>query len=42
MTKNEAINILHRIDMDPGIADQFTEEEITELERLAHECKSNK
>lgn len=35
MTKAEAKRILLRIVKDPGIADQFTEEEIEELEFIA-------
>lgn len=35
MTQSEAKKILLRIIKDPGIADQFTEEEIEELELLA-------
>lgn len=35
MTKKEAKKILTRIQNDPGLADQFTEEEIEELENIA-------
>lgn len=35
MTKKEAKRILLRIANNPGIADQFTEEEIEELENIA-------
>jgi len=35
MTPREARTILKRIINDPGIADQFTEEEIEKLEELA-------
>jgi len=35
MTSKEAKNILKRIINDPGLADQFTEEEIEKLEELA-------
>ena len=35
MTPREARNILKRIINDSGLADQFTEEEIEELEKLA-------
>jgi hypothetical protein len=35
MTKKEALTILKRIARDPGIADQFTEEEIEEIEYIA-------
>lgn len=36
MTRKEALNILMRIQNDPSIADQFTEEEIEELENQAN------
>lgn len=32
MTKKEALKLLKRIQIDPSIADQFTEEEIEQLE----------
>jgi len=35
MTRKEALKILKKIIKDPGIADQFTEEEIEELEEIA-------
>jgi len=35
MTKKEALTTLKRIGRDPGLADQFTEEEIEKLEELA-------
>ena len=35
MTKRQAIETLKRIANNPGLADQFTEEEIEELEELA-------
>jgi len=35
MTSREAESILKRIINNPGLADQFTEEEIEELEKLA-------
>lgn len=35
MTKREAKFILEKINRDPGIADQFTEEEIESLEQIA-------
>jgi len=35
MTTREAKNILKRIDNNPDLADQFTEEEIEKLEKLA-------
>lgn len=34
MTKREAKSILDKIMNNPSIADQFTEEEIEELERI--------
>lgn len=37
MTKKEAKSILHKIITNPGLADQFTEEEIEDLERLVSE-----
>lgn len=36
MTKKEAKAILHKIMLDPLIADQFTEEEIKLLENTAN------
>jgi len=36
MTSKEANVILNKIDNDPSIADQFTEEEIEELKRIAY------
>jgi len=36
MTRKEALKILKRIQSDPSIADQFTEEEIEELEYIAN------
>lgn len=39
MTREEAKNILLRLDRDPNIADQFTEEEIQELEKIANSSK---
>jgi len=33
MTAREAKSILKKIAIDPGLADQFTEEEIKELEQ---------
>lgn len=35
MNKKEAREILNRIVRNPGLADQFTEEEIEELELIA-------
>lgn len=35
MTQKEAKRILNKIINDPGIADQFTEEELEELEYIA-------
>jgi len=35
MTPREAKNILKKIDNHPHLADQFTEEEIEKLEKLA-------
>ena len=35
MTKSEAKKMLQKIINDPGIADQFTEEEIEKLEEIA-------
>jgi len=35
MTKKQALTTLKRIARDPGLADQFTEEEIEKLEKLA-------
>jgi len=35
MTKSEAKSILNKIITNPGLADQFTEEEIEELEKIA-------
>lgn len=35
MTSIEAKKILNRITIDPSLADQFTEEEIEELEYIA-------
>jgi len=35
MTKLEAKKMLQKIIKDPGIADQFTEEEIEKLEEIA-------
>lgn len=35
MTQGEAKNILKRIAINPDLADQFTEEEIEELEEIA-------
>ena len=32
MTKKEALKLLKRIQLDPSLADQFTEEEIEQLE----------
>jgi len=32
MTKKEALKLLKRIQIDPSIADQFTEDEIEQLE----------
>lgn len=32
MTKKESLEILKRIQIDPSLADQFTEEEIEQLE----------
>ena len=40
MTKQQAITILKRIARDPGIADQFTEDEIEEIEYIASEKKA--
>jgi len=37
MTKKEAKKILLRIANDPGIADQFTEDEIEKMEELVGE-----
>jgi hypothetical protein len=36
MTRKEALNTLKRIYNDPSIADQFTEEEIEQLEYEAN------
>jgi len=36
MTQKEALKILKRIQIDPSLADQFTEEEIEQLEYEAH------
>jgi len=36
MTKKEALKLLKRIQNDPSLADQFTEEEIEQLEYEAH------
>jgi hypothetical protein len=36
MTKKEALKILKRIQNDPSLADQFTEEEIEQLEYKAN------
>lgn len=35
MSKEEAKKILNQILRNPGLADQFTEEEVEEMERLA-------
>jgi hypothetical protein len=35
MNKNQALTTLKRIASDPGLADQFTEEEIEKLEEIA-------
>lgn len=35
MTKEEARNLLYKIIHNPGLADQFTEDEIEEIEELA-------
>lgn len=35
MTKSDALSTLKKIAKDPSIADQFTEEEIEELEFIA-------
>lgn len=35
MTKKEAKSILNKLIDNPGLADQFTEEEIEELEYIA-------
>lgn len=40
MTSKEARRILNRIVVDPCIADQFTEEEIEELEYIANQKKA--
>lgn len=40
MTSKEAKRILNKIINDPGLADQFTEEEIEELEYIASEKKA--
>lgn len=37
MTKKEAKSILNKIINNPGLADQFTEDEIEELEKIANE-----
>lgn len=34
MTKKEALKLLKRIQNDPSLADQFTEEEIEEMELI--------
>jgi len=39
MTKQEAKNTLDKIANNPGIADQFTEEEIEEMEYIVNENK---
>ena len=39
MTIKEAKRILKRIESDPSLADQFTEDEIIELEKKASEKK---
>jgi len=40
MTKKEALDILYRIQHDPSIADQLTEEEIEEIEMLVNKNKA--
>lgn len=40
MTSKEAKRILNKIINDPSLADQFTEEEIEELEYIASEKKA--
>ena len=40
MTQNEAIKILQRIQCNPSIADQFTEDEIEQIEQIAREKKA--
>ena len=40
MTKTEAQKILKRIEMDPGIADQFTEKELEEILYIASNKKA--
>jgi len=40
MTKQEALKILKRIQISPNLADQFTEEEIEEMEFIASDVKN--
>lgn len=37
MTKKEALRLLKRIQNDPSLADQFTEDEIEEMESIVNQ-----
>ncbi len=39
MTKKEALKLLKRLQNDPSLVDQFTEEEIKEIELLVNQNK---